>query len=100
MTGGFQVAEQHRDLGAGVGQVGDEPVDVVDQPFLVRQEAVDVPVGEVDRTPQRGHERLRVVGQGGEPLRHEQQQQVNLGRVGIVVRGQSFERLELLGDVG
>jgi hypothetical protein len=63
VTGGFQVSQQDRDLGAGVGEVGDEPVDVVDQPFLVRDEAVDVPVGEVDRAPQRGHERLCVIGQ-------------------------------------
>ena len=100
VTGGFQLAEQHRDLGTRVGQVRDEPVDVVDQPFLVREEAVDVPVGEVDRAPQRGHERLRVVGQGGEPLRHGQQQQVDLGRVGIGVRGEDVQRPQPVGDVG
>ena len=97
---GFQVAQQHRDLGAGVGQVRDEPVDVVDQPFLVREEAVDVPVGEVHRAPQRGHERLRVVSQGGEPLRHGQQEQMDLGRVGIVARGEYSQRAEPVGDVG
>ena len=41
MTGGFQIAQQRRDLGAGAGQVRDEPVDVVDEPFFVREEAGD-----------------------------------------------------------
>ena len=100
MPDGFQVAQQHRDLGAGVSQVCDEPVDVVDQAFLVGEEAVDVPVREVDRAPQRGHERLCVVGQRGEPLRNGQQQQVRLGRVRIAVRSEDAKRSQPVGDVG
>ena len=84
----FELGEQHRDLRAGVGQVGDELVDVVDQAFLVCQEAVDVAVGEVDRAAECGHERLRVVGQGGEPFRHGQQEQVDLAWVGVLVLGE------------
>jgi len=53
VTGGFQVSEQDRDLGTGIGEVGDEPVDLVDQPFLVRYKAADVSVGEVNRAATR-----------------------------------------------
>src|ERR1700728_58605 len=85
---------------AGVSQVRNEPVDVVDQPFLVGEEAVDVPVREVDRAPQRGHERLCVVGQRGEALGNGQQQQGRLGRVRIPVRGEDPKRSQPVGDVG
>ena len=53
VAGSFKFAQKQGDLPAGVRQVGDELVDVVDQPFLVSEEPVDIPVGEVDRAPQR-----------------------------------------------
>ncbi len=99
MVARLQLDEQRGDARTGVGQVGDETVDVVDQPFLVGDEPRDVAVGEVDRAAQRRHERLRVVGERGEPLGQRQQEQMHPGRVGVPLAGQDGQRLQLLGDV-
>jgi hypothetical protein len=43
---------------------------------------------------------LRIVGQRGEPLRNGQEQQVDLGRIGVAVRSEDPERLQPVSDVG
>lgn len=99
--GALQPSDQFRDLRSAIGQVSDEALDVLDEPVLVRDEGFLVAVLEVDRAPQRSHERLRIVGQAAEALGEREQQQVRLRRVQVRVRqlDQREQRTELLGDV-
>ncbi len=100
-TGRLDLAEQGGDLRAPVGQIRDEPVDIVDKTLFIGDERGHVTVGKINHPTQRRHECLCIVGQPGEALGQCQQQQMHLRRVepGLVGRDQLGQRAQVGGDI-
>ena len=94
-----KLAEQSRYLRANGDEILDEALQVVDELVLVGAESVHVGVVELDRAPQRTHERLGVVGEIFEAIDEAAQQQPQARGVGIGLAGQLAQGAQLGGDV-